>query len=164
MIFGCATFVFAGAQTAQQPQGPLHDWGGVVLLAPGMPISVEVGKHWHGCSFESANGEWLECSSGGAGAFAGRTRMFRREEVRRIRFEDKAESTLAGGLIGMGVGVGVGALRGGGTSGYTRGGTEFVLGGIGALIGGAIGHEAPMVHGRLIYERPSRAVGIIVSP
>lgn len=156
LILSCAAFVCAGAQTVPQPLDPLHDWGGVVLLAPGTPIGVQVGKHWHSCSFGSANGEWLECSSGGTGEFATGTRMYRREEVRRVRFEDKEENTLAGGLIGTGVGVGLGALGGGGKSGMTQGGSEFFGGFLGALIGGAIGHEAPMVHGRLIYERPAQ--------
>jgi len=145
----------AGAQTAAQPINPINDWGGVVLLAPGTPISVQIGKHWHGCSFESANGEWLECTSGGSGRFAGRTRMYRREEVRRIRFEEKEESTLAGALIGTGVGVGLGALGGGSKSGMTQGGSEFFGGFLGAIVGGVIGHDAPLVHGRVIYERPA---------
>jgi hypothetical protein len=155
MVLGCATLVYAGAQTAPQPQDSLHDWGGVVLLAPRTPISVQIGKYWHACSFGSANGEWLECASGGAGRFAGRTRMYRREKVRRVRFEEKEESTLAGALIGTGVGVGLGALGGGSKSGMTQGGSELFGGFLGAIVGGVIGHDAPLVHGRVIYERPT---------
>lgn len=163
LVLGCATFVSAGAQSVPQSQDSLHDWGGVVLLAPGTPISVQVRKHWHSCSFGSANGEWLECMSGGSGAFAGRTRMYRCEEVRRVRFEEREESTLAGAMIGTGVGVGLGALGGGRNSGMTQGGSEFFGGFLGALAGGAIGHETPVVHWRLIYEQPVQNPGAIAA-
>jgi hypothetical protein len=154
MVLGCATFVYAGAQTAPQPVNPINDWGGVVLLAPGTPIQVQIGRHWHPCAFDSADGEWLECSSNPAPGLFGRSFTYRREDVKRVRFEDPAASTLAGAVIGTGIGVGVGALRGGGMSGTTRGGEEFIGGGLGALIGGVIGH--PRVHGRVIYERPTQ--------
>jgi hypothetical protein len=152
MVLGCATIVLAGAQTTSQRVNPVNDWGGVVLLAPGTPIQVQIGRHWHHCAFDSANGEWLECSSNPAPGLFGRSFMYQREDVKRVRFEDPAASTLAGALIGTGIGIGVGALRGGGTSGTTRGGSEFIGGMLGALIGGVIGH--PRVHGREIYERP----------
>jgi hypothetical protein len=129
-----------------------------VLLARGTPISVQIGRHWHSCAFGSANGEWLECSPG----LAARPYMYRRVEVKRVRFEEKGASTLVGGLIGLGGGIGVGALGGGGTNGYTREGSELFGGMLGALAGGVIGHCVPLVHGRVIYEQPAQ--GAVASP
>jgi hypothetical protein len=131
-----------------------------VLLEPGTAISVQVGRHWRSCLVDSANEEWLSCSMDLAPVLTGRNLMYRREEVIRVRFENRAASRLAGALIGTGLGFGFGAIRGGGgTSGTTRGGSEFIGSMLGALVGGVIGR--PTVHGRLIYERPvkGRAAG-----
>lgn len=153
LVLGCARCGYAGAQNVPQPVNPINDWGGVVLLARGTPISVQVGRHWHSCAFGSANGEWLECSP----SLAARPYMFRRINVKKVRFEEKGASTLAGGLIGLGAGIGAGALKGGGSNGYTQEGSMLFGGMLGALFGGAIGHSVPLVHGRVIYEQPAQS-------
>lgn len=160
LVLGCAAFVSAGAQTVPQPQDSLHDWGGVVLLAPGTPISVLVGRHWHRCSFDWADQNSLKCWMDRPARYltpdtmAASAPVFRREGVTKVRLEKKRDGTLIGAAIGGGLGVLPGAI-GGGNGHYTQGGREIVGGAFGALFGGVVGHYIPIRSGKVIYVRPA---------
>ncbi len=82
--------------------------------------------------------------------------VFPREQVLQVRIENEdmqtTQSTALGAIAGATLGgvVGYNCCR---QSGSTRTGGAFLLGGLGALAGGGIGHAFPFVKGMLIYQR-----------
>ena len=152
----------AGAQAAPQRQNAGDDWGRVVRIVPGTPISVLVGRHWRHCNFDRADAETLQCwidpPSGylTAATMAASAPVFQREDVGKVRLDKKRDGTLMGAAIGGGLGVLPGAIGGG--NGYsTQGGREVVGGVFGAIFGGVIGHYLPTRHAVVIYARATRA-------
>ena len=152
-FLGCVLAVPAGAQSAPQPSNPKSDWSTVEGLAPGTPISIQMGHRWHRCAFNRADEEYLQCSMdpapAGIGILAPPT-VYHRAAVRKIRLENVAGSMALGALIGAGAGAGLGALH---DTDTTRGGNTAIGAAVGGLVGGLIGRFAPLVHGRVIYER-----------
>jgi len=153
LFLGCVLAVGAGAQTAPQPYNPKSDWSTVEGLAPGTPISIQLGHRWHHCAFNRADEVSIQCSidpaPAGMGSLAPAT-VYHRAAVRKIRLENVAGSMALGALIGAGAGAGLGAAHDTDTN---RSGNTTIGALLGGLLGGAIGRFAPLVHGRVIYER-----------
>jgi outer membrane lipoprotein SlyB len=80
-------------------------------------------------------------------------RHYDRKRIREVRLEHSEDSDAAvGAFVGAGAGAAIGAaVPGNGT--VTRGGRILLLGGIGAIVGGFMGREFPMAHGRVVYRR-----------
>ncbi len=154
LFLGCVLAVSAGAQSAQQPYNSRSDWSTVEGLAPGVPISIQLGHRWHHCAFNRADEDSIQCSIDPAppppAGLLARPMVYHRAAVRKIRLENVAGSIGLGALIGAGAGAGLGAMN---DSGASRGGNTTVGAVVGGLVGGLIGRFAPLVHGRVIYER-----------
>lgn len=153
-FLGCVLAVPAGAQSAPQPYNPRSDWSTVERLAPGTPISIQLGHHWQHCAFNQADEEYIQCSIDPGppppiGILAP-PMVYHRAAVRKIRLEKVAGSMALGLVIGAGAGAGLGALH---DTDTTRAGNTTVGAAIGGLVGGLIGRFAPLVHGRVIYQR-----------
>lgn len=130
-----------------------QSWQNVQDLPPGAPISVKA-THRIPCSFVAATNEELVCERIIRGHFvvpASYQFRFERRSIREVRMERPDRGALIGAGIGAGAGAAIGAAAWHAQSGYTRGGTALILGGLGAVIGGAIGHEHPLAHGEVIY-------------
>lgn len=76
--------------------------------------------------------------------------VYHRAAVRKIRLENVAGSMAVGALIGAGAGAGVGAMN---DTNTTRSGNTTIGAAVGGLVGGLIGRFAPILHGRVIYQR-----------
>lgn len=153
LFLGCVLAVPAGAQSAPHPYNPKSDWSTVERLAPGTPISIQLGHGWHHCAFNQANEEYIQCSMDPAplpGGILAPPMVYHRAAVRKIRLENAAGSMLLGGLIGAGAGAGLGALHDTDTN---RSANATIGAAVGGLLGGLIGRFAPLVHGHVIYER-----------
>lgn len=156
LILGCAVLSEAGAQSAPQIQKTKSDWTLVEGLPAGLPISIKAGAHWHHCAFDWADDIQIQCSIDPpprmfSGVLVPAPYVFRRDEVRKIRVERANESTMAGAAIGAGAGAMLGALHPRGTPATAVAlGDGFIFG----FLGAGIGRVVPLVHGKLIYERP----------
>ena len=136
------------------------DWQAVKNLTPGTRISVRA-DHAFGrntCFFLSATDDQLACER----IRHARPRLiippvpsravYERSRVREVRLEhSEAANLMAGAGIGAGVGAAVGATANNGT--VTRGGGAILLGAIGALVGGSMASEFPVIHGKVVYRR-----------
>jgi hypothetical protein len=132
------------------------DWQIVQHLQPGTKISVRIAGPFHNlCVFEHATDEQLVCEHvmhGPRGALFSSERVYPRKMVREVRLEHSDAANIAtGAAIGGGIGAAAGASVNNGT--LTRGGGAILLGGVGALIGGAFGRDFPVTHGKVIYRR-----------
>lgn len=135
------------------------DWRVVKELAPGTPISVKYGRFWlhDRCIFQSANEDVLVCER----VFYGTSRLlippeavYRRKLVREIRLEHSDASNIAfGAAIGGAVGGALGAAGSGDTHPRAGLGAGLLVGMGGAAIGGFIGRDFPILHGKVIYRR-----------
>jgi len=132
-----------------------RDWQAVEQIAPGSVIHVK-GRHIYGttCVFQQATNDALICEPRPELARYGMLRDFRfdRRYIREVRLERSDDTNTAiGALIGAGIGATLGsATPNNGT--LTRGGRVLVLGGLGALIGGAFGRTFHALHGQVVYK------------
>jgi hypothetical protein len=132
------------------------DWQAVKHLQPGTKISVQGASPFHIlCVFEHATDEQLACElirRGPRGISIPLERIYERTRIREVRLEHSDAANVAtGAAIGGGIGVALGASVDNGT--LTRGGGALLIGGIGALIGGAFGRDFPVAHGKVVYRR-----------
>jgi hypothetical protein len=134
------------------------DWQNVLSLPLGTQIEVKTrsGVKYRG-ELEHVTSISLIMNSDER-AFPGRTvrtRELQRDEIRELRLQAKTGSLLTGGAIGAGAGVGLGAaLDAPSKSHEYRGTLMLVFGLLGGLIGVAIAHHNPPVHGQVIYRVP----------
>ena len=148
-------FLLSGSAACAQ----LRDWKVVKQLAPGTPISVKYGSFWlhNRCLFESANEDVLVCERvlyGTSRLFIPPEAVYRRNLVREIRLEHSDASNIAvGAAIGGAVGGALGAAGSGDTRAQARAGAGLLVGLGGAAIGGFIGRDFPIRHGKVIYRR-----------
>jgi hypothetical protein len=131
-----------------------RDWQAVKSLQPATKISVHSASPFHNlCIFERATDEQLVCEHimhGPRGLIAPSEYVYERKRIREVRLEHGDATNMAPGVaIGGGVGVAIGASRGSGS--LTREGGAFLIGGIGALVGGTFGREFPIIYGKVIY-------------
>jgi hypothetical protein len=133
-------------------QAQTGSWREVEDLPPGAPISVLVRLRLQ-CNFRYATDDELVCDFREQGRIGIGPMVFRRQNVRQVRMERTETSMLAGAAIGAGVGAAAGASVDPQRSGYTRGGSAFLLGGIGGIIGGFVGKDLPFLHGKVVYQR-----------
>jgi hypothetical protein len=130
------------------------DWGAVKKLAPGTRISVKTSVRLV-CYFESATDEHLYCDMHRHVRYAtvDSGRHYDRKRIREVRLEHSEDGDAAvGALVGAGAGAAIGAgVPGNGT--VTRGGRMLLLGGFGVIVGGALGKDFPIAHGRVVYRR-----------
>ncbi len=135
-------------------QAQKGDWSAVEQLAPGTRISVKTSVRLV-CYFESATEDDLYCEMRQHARFAtvDSGRHYDRKRIREVRVEHSEDGDAAvGALVGAGTGAAIGAtVPGNGT--LTRGGRELLLGGIGGIVGGFIGRDFPVAHGRVVYRR-----------
>jgi hypothetical protein len=145
----------AGAQTLpDNPQAApsgIADWGRVQDLANGQQISVaRPGGSSVPCRFAGATNDTLFCNS----LFSGREYQFKRDEVGRVRMDDKRRNLhlLIGGLAAAGFVLGVAVPNNDGTPRFVNG---LAGAGAGALAGIVVSLPvALLVPGRLVYRRP----------
>jgi hypothetical protein len=143
----------AGAQAQSQ------DWKVVTQLAPGTPIAVRYGRFWlhNRCVFESATEAVLVCERvlyGYNRLFIPPEAVYRRRLVREIRLEHNDASNIAfGAVIGGAVGGALGAAASGDTHTQARVGAGLLVGMGGAAVGGLMGRDFPIRHGKVIYRR-----------
>jgi hypothetical protein len=136
-----------------------RDWKVVEQLAPGTPISVKYGRFWihNRCVFESATDETLVCERtlyGYSRLFIPPVAAYRQKLVREVRLEHSDASNITfGAVIGGAVGGALGAAGSGDTHAQVRVGLGLLVGVGGAAIGGLIGRDFPILHGRVIYRR-----------
>ena len=132
-------------------QAQTGSWQAVEELPPGAPISVQVRLRLQ-CNFRYATEDELVCDFREHPRLGIGPMVFRRKTVRQVRMERAEASMLAGAAIGAGVGAAAGASVNPQRSGYTRGGSAFLLGGIGGIIGGFVGKDFPFLHGKVVYQ------------
>lgn len=142
-------------------QAQTGDWGAVQTLRLGSAISVKaVGRHRLRCHFDYADDEALSCEHiGRAISYSGSVEIVvSRRDVQEVRLEhsDRANAT-DGAVLGTVVGSAIGGAAGGilkpRGNGTTAAIGAFILGGMGALFGGAFGKDFPVRHGKVIYQR-----------
>ena|ERR1700722_679701 len=141
---------------ASYASGQAGDWQAVKDLQPGTKISVLYGVPFHVlCVFDHATDEQLICERvlhGPHGGFGSRERGYRRDNIKEVRLEHSDAANIATGVaIGGGIGVAVGV--GTGRNATRRGEGGLLLGGLGALFGGAFGRDFPIAHGKVIYRQ-----------
>lgn len=135
------------------------DWQAIKELAPGTPISVKYGRFWvhNRCIFESATDDVLVCERvlyGTARLYIPPEAVYRRKLIQEVRLEHSDASNIAvGALIGGGVGAALGATGSGDRSVRARADLGFLVGSGGAALGGLIGRDFPIRHGKVIYRR-----------
>jgi len=140
-------------------QAQSRDWKVVKQLAPGTPISVKYGSFWlhNRCVFESASDDVLVCERvlyGTSRLFIPPEAVYRRKLVREIRLEHSDASNIAlGAAVGGAVGGALGAAASGDTHTRARVGAGLLVGMGGAAIGGLMGRDFPIRHGKVIYRR-----------
>ena len=149
-------FLSAAVLLASTAPAQTGDWQTVKNLQPGTKISVHSASRFHNlCIFERATDEQLVCEHilhGPRGAFIPSEYVYEREKIREVRLEHSDAANIAtGAAIGGGIGAAVGAGNGNGT--LTRGGGALLLGTGGAIIGGFIGRDFPVAHGKVVYRR-----------
>lgn len=168
IILGCALIGPAGAQQPAADPNPKADWTVVEDLPGGVVITVKTTDPVR-CVLREATDTELVCDRFPHPAPSSfpfppppytpppqslRTYVFRRDAVRQVRLEhdevDNAASTVLGAMLGTAIGGAVG-YNVGATSKNVGG--AFLLGGLGALVGGFVGHNFPLLHGRVIYQR-----------
>lgn len=148
------TFLSVASARAQS-----RNWNVVEQLAPGTPISVKYGRFWlhNRCVFERATEEVLVCervSYGMSRLFIPPVAEYRRKLVREIRLEHSDASNIAfGAALGGAVGGALGAAGSGDTHTRARVGTGILVGMGGAALGGFIGRDFPIRHGKVIYRQ-----------
>jgi hypothetical protein len=136
-----------------------RDWRVVKQIAPGTPISVKYGSFWlhNRCLFEDATEDTLVCERvlyGTSRWFIPPEAVYRRKLVREIRLEHSDASNIAfGAAIGGAVGGALGAAGSGDTHTRARAGAGILVGIGGAAIGGWIGRDFPVRHGKVIYRQ-----------
>jgi hypothetical protein len=141
------------ASIAQAQKG---DWRAVKELPPGTTISVKSG-HFFGhdplCLFVRATDDRLVCQvllHGPSRIFLPSEAVYSRKKILDVRIEHSEDSNvLAGAAIGGGVGAGLGAA----TFSTGRGAGALLFGLGGAAIGGLVGRDFPVFHGKVIYRR-----------
>lgn len=133
--------------------GQITDWKAVQQIAPGTRISVKT-RFRTLCDFVQASSDTLTCLPAHQSIGLGRQALrFERSKIRDLRFEHSdGVNMVVGGAVGAGTGAAIGAIAGG--RGYSREGTALLLGSIGGLIGGSMGQEFPIAHGKEVYRRP----------
>jgi outer membrane lipoprotein SlyB len=79
-------------------------------------------------------------------------RRFERKRTREIRLEHSDQTN---GAVGAAVGGGIGTAVGASLSNpsLNREGGALLLGSIGAIAGGFLGRDFPLIHGKVIYKR-----------
>jgi len=132
------------------------DWQAVKVLPPGTTISVKTG-HFFGhdplCVVARVTDERLVCEllvHGPTRIFMPSEAVYDRKRILDVRVEHSEETNvLTGAAIGGGLGAGLGAAR----SRTARGAGALLYGLGGAGIGGLLGRDFPVFHGRVIYRR-----------
>jgi hypothetical protein len=118
---------------------------------------VKYGSFWlhNRCLFESANEDVLVCERvlyGTSRLFIPPEAVYRRKLVREIRLEHSDASNIAiGAAIGGAVGGSLGAAGSGDTHAQARAGAGVLVGLGGAAIGGLLGRDFPIRHGKVVY-------------
>jgi hypothetical protein len=143
--------LFAAGAQAQK-----GDWQAVKELAPGTTISIKSG-HFFGhdplCIFERATNDRLECElvlRGPSRIFLPSDAVYNRNRILEVRIEHSEDwNVLTGAAIGGGIGATVGAV----SFRYARGPGALLYGLGGAGIGGLLGRDFPVFHGKVIYRR-----------
>jgi hypothetical protein len=136
-----------------------RDWKVVKQLAPGTPISVRYGRFWlhNRCIFESATEDVLVCERvlyGTSRLFIPPEAVYRRKLVGEVRLEHGDASNIAfGAVIGGAVGGVLGATGSGDHHARARVDLGVLVGTGGAVLGGVIGRDFPIRHGKVIYHR-----------
>ncbi|MGH9712788.1 MAG: hypothetical protein ACRD5M_05755 [Candidatus Acidiferrales bacterium] len=131
------------------------DWQAVKDLALGTRISVKTSLRVV-CFFVRATEEEVVCATHLVGPIGviSYDRRYHRRSIREVRLELTEETGVAvGALVGAGAGAVVGAVAGGRGGSVTRTGGAVLVGVIGAIVGGALGRDFPVVHGEVIYRR-----------
>lgn len=132
------------------------DWRAVKELSPGTTISVKSG-HFFGhdplCIFVRATDDRLVCElvlHGPSRIFLPSEAVYNRKRILDVRIEHNEDSNvLAGAAIGGGIGAALGAV----SSRSARGAGALLFGLGGAGIGGILGRDFPLFHGKVIYKR-----------
>jgi hypothetical protein len=137
-------------------QSDLHDWNNVKNIAVASDVWVK-GAHGR-CSgaLESADDVGIRLQEWRRSFFSGRYShlcIVPKADVREVRFARRAWSALAGAAIGTGAGVAIGL---GVEAQYPNQREDghllaAVTGGLGALVGEAIGERTAFIHGAKIY-------------
>ena len=150
-------FLMTAFSLAPTALAQTKDWQAVKNLAPGTKISVHSNRHRFRdtCLFQRATDNQLFCEwelHGLTSILIPPDVIYQRKEVREVRLEHRNVSNMAmGAAVGGGIGAAAGAAKGGGP--LTRGGGALLIGSIGALVGGTMGKEFPILHGKVIYRR-----------
>jgi hypothetical protein len=148
------TFLCVASAPAQS-----GDWKVVQQLTPGTPISVKYGRFWihNRCLFENATQDVLVCERvlyGTNRLFIPPEAVYRRKLVREVRLERSDASNIAfGAAVGGAVGGALGAAGSGDAHTQARVGAGLLVGMGGAAIGGLMGRDFPVRHGKVIYRR-----------
>ena len=129
------------------------NWRSVQEIVSGTRISVKT-RFRSLCEFSQATTDTLTCLPAHPSPIVGRRALrFERSKVREVRLEHSdAANLLIGGAVGAGTGAAIGTAVG--DRGYTKEGRALLLGAIGGLIGGSLGREFPIRHGKKVYRRP----------
>ena len=137
-------------------QAQKGDWQAVKELPPGTMISVKSGYffgHDPLCVFEKATEDRLECElvlHGPSRIFLPSDAVYNRKRILEVRVEHSEDSNvLIGAAIGGGIGAGLGAAR----TPAERGAGALIFGLSGAALGGLLGRDFPIFHGKVIYRR-----------
>lgn len=134
------------------PEARAGDWRAVENLAAGSRISVKA-KFRTLCDFHRATDTVLICQPAQHSILTGPGEIsFDRARVREVRLERSDHTnTAVGAAIGAGFGAAVGASAR--NPSLTPGGSALLLGGAGSIIGGFVGRDFPILHGKVIYKR-----------
>ena len=145
-----------GAPRAQAQKG---DWQAVKSLPAGTPISVKYGHFFlhNRCLFQKATEQRLFCVRmlyGASAIFIPPEITYERRKIREVRLEHSDASNMAlGAAIGAGIGGAIGAAGSGDTHANARVTLGLLVGGGGAVIGGLLGRDFPLRHGKVIYRQ-----------
>jgi hypothetical protein len=135
------------------------DWKVVKQIPPGTSISVKYGRFslHNRCVFESATEDVLVCERilyGTSRLFIPPEAVYKRKLVREVRLEHTDASNIAfGAAIGGAVGGALGAAGTGDTHAQARVAAGLLVGMGGAVVGGLMGRDFPVRHGKVIYRR-----------
>jgi hypothetical protein len=133
------------------------DWQAVKDIPSGTTISVKYGRFFihMRCIFQSASDDRLVCARilyGPSAVFIPPEAVYVRKQIREVRLEHSDASNMAvGAAIGAGVGGALGAAGRGDTR--TRVAAGLLVGGVGAVVGGLLGRDFPIRHGKVVYRR-----------
>jgi hypothetical protein len=155
----CALAVLLLLLSASSALAQKGDWEAVKNLPPGTPISVKYGHFLihNRCLFQKATDDRLFCVRllyGASAVFVPPDAIYERKKIREVRLEHSDASNMAvGAAIGAVVGGALGAAGSADTHVRARVTLGLLLGGGGAVIGGFLGRDFPIRHGKVIYCR-----------